>query len=232
MTPKTALPYALVGSSRIAVRIAIGLSGAFLAILFLLHFLEPEFDPSWRMISEYELGQYGWMMSLAFFCWGGSVLALRTILSRTLRTRGGRIGQWWLLVIGVALFGAGIFITDPITNPTTSTANSLHTLCGAFVILTFPMAATLVARSLTRSQDGKTARGTLFWTTLLVWIGLVAYFGSIIISNLSNPAAGRNGPEVLIGWPNRFMVVVYNLWIITVALHAGQSANQQGVKST
>jgi len=28
----------------------------FLALLPLLHILEPEIDPSWRMISEYELG--------------------------------------------------------------------------------------------------------------------------------------------------------------------------------
>ena len=57
-------------------RLAIVLSSIFLVILFLLHFLEPEFNPLWRMISEYELGSYGWMMSLAFFCWGGSMLAL------------------------------------------------------------------------------------------------------------------------------------------------------------
>ena len=48
----------------------------FLIILFLLHFLKRELDPSWRMISEYEIGRFGWLMRLAFFCWGASVLAL------------------------------------------------------------------------------------------------------------------------------------------------------------
>jgi hypothetical protein len=158
MAKNTVLTQPSLGISKIAARLAVGLSAAFLAILFLLHFLEPEFDPTWRMISEYELGRYGWMMTLAFFCWGGSVLALKVALRSSLRTRGGRIGRWWLLVIGVALFGAGIFITDPITNPTTSTANSLHTLSGAIVILTFPIAASLVARSLARNQEWATAR--------------------------------------------------------------------------
>jgi hypothetical protein len=231
MAKNTVLTQPSLGISKIAARLAVGLSAAFLAILFLLHFLEPEFDPTWRMISEYELGRYGWMMTLAFFCWGGSVLALKVALRSSLRTRGGRIGRWWLLVIGVALFGAGIFITDPITNPTTSTANSLHTLSGAIVILTFPIAASLVARSLARNQEWATARRRLLWATLLVWFGLLAFFGSIIISNLINPGAGRNGSDVLLGWPNRFMVVVYHIWLIIVALCAGQVSRPHVVKA-
>jgi Mn2+/Fe2+ NRAMP family transporter len=38
--------------------------------------LEPEFNPSWRMICEYELGNYGWMMRLAFFSLALSCLAI------------------------------------------------------------------------------------------------------------------------------------------------------------
>jgi hypothetical protein len=108
----------------------------------------------------------------------------------------------------VTLFGAGIFKTNAITEPPTSTANNLHTLCGAIVILTFPIAASLVAGSLVRNQAWATARRQLLWSTLLVWFGQLAFFGSIIISNANNPSAGRVGPEVFLGWPNRFMVVV------------------------
>src|SRR5687767_5053569 len=114
MTQNTA--FTTLGTPTVAAQITIFLSATFLGILFLLHFLEPEFDPSWRMISEYELGGYGWMMSLAFFCWGGSVLTLLAALWRSLHTVSGAIGRWWLLLIGVALFGAGIFITNAITD--------------------------------------------------------------------------------------------------------------------
>jgi hypothetical protein len=41
-----------------------------LSLLAALHFIEPEFDPSKRLISEYELSRYGWVMSLAFFSLG------------------------------------------------------------------------------------------------------------------------------------------------------------------
>jgi len=225
MTQNTVLSYSSLGVSKIAARMVIVFSATFLAILFLLHFLEPEFDPSWRMISEYALGHYGWMMTLAFFCWGGSVLALLVALRPYLRTIGGMIGRGWLLLIGVALFGAGIFKTNPITDTTISTANSLHALCGAFVILTFPIAASVVAGRLARNQEWFTARRPLLWVTLLVWFGMLSFFGSIIISTAINPSAGRVGPEVLLGWPNRFLVVAYHIWLIIVARRA-QSQSQ------
>ena len=204
-------------TSFIASRMSVIFSTAFISILFLLHFLKPELDPSWRMISEYEIGRYGWLMRLAFFCWGSSVLSLLVALRGSLRTMGGKVGYVWLVLIGIALFGAGIFATNAITDTTPSTANSLHTLCGAFVILTFPIASSLVVGSLRRNEEWNTARSHLFWVQTLVWLSMFMYFGAIIVSNAINPSAGRVGPEVYIGWPNRFMVVIYNVWLITVA---------------
>ena len=231
MIQNTVSSHSSLGVTTAAARIAVVLAASFLTILLLLHFLEPEFDPSWRMISEYEIGRYGWLMSLAFFCWGGSVLALLTALWPSLQTIGGMIGRWWLLLIGVALFGAGIFKTNAITDTTPSTANSLHTLCGAFVILTFPIVASLVARSLARNPEWITPRQRLLWVTLLVWFSMFAFFGSIIISSAVNPSAGRVGPEVLLGWPNRFMVVTYAIWLITVASRALQISKQKIVEA-
>jgi hypothetical protein len=207
-------------ASFIASSTAVGFSAAFLVILFLLHFLKPELAPSWRMISEYEIGRYGWMMRLAFFCWGGSTLSLVVALWGSLRTIGGKIGYVWLVLIGVALFGAGIFVTNAITDTTPSTANSLHTLCGAFVIMTFPIASSLVVGSLARNEEWAATRRQQFWVEVLVWLSMFAFFGSIIISTAINPSAGRVGPEVYLGWPNRLMVVIYNIWLITVAVNA------------
>jgi len=222
MNQTSVISHTGVGRSKIAALAAVAFSSAFLVILILLHFLEPEFDPSWRMISEYEIGRYGWMMTLAFFCWGGSVLSLLAALWPFLRTISGKIGRWWLLLLGVALFGAGIFKTNAITDTTIRTANTLHTICGALVILTFPIAASLAARSLAQNEEWAVARRQLLWTTLLVWLGMIVYFGSIIISNSINPTAGRVGPHVLQGWPNRFMVVFYNFWLILAALRVRQ----------
>jgi hypothetical protein len=87
----------------------------------------------------------------------------------------------------------------------------------AFILLS------LVAGSLARNQEWATARRRLLWGTLLVWFGQLAFFGSIIASNAINPLAGRVGPEVYLGWPNRFMVVVYLIWLIIVALQSART---------
>jgi hypothetical protein len=220
MTQNTPRSQISPGSATLAERIAMMTAAAFLAILFLMHFLEPEFDPSWRMISEYELGNFGWLMQLAFFSWGGSVLAVMIALWPTLRTVGGKIGRIWLLLIAIAMIGAGIFKTNAITDNAVDTANSLHTVCGAFVIMTFPIAVSLVAGSLARNPAWANFRRELTWGTLLVWLAPLAFFASIIISNAVNPSAGRVGPHVLQGWPNRAMVVIYALWLIVIAQRA------------
>jgi hypothetical protein len=97
---------------RVKATLAIGLCVAFLAILSLLHVLEPEFNPP-HLISEYQLGRFGWLMSLAFFCLGAASLALFAAARQEIHTRPGRFGIWGLLIIGVAYFCGGIFPPDP-----------------------------------------------------------------------------------------------------------------------
>src|SRR4029077_6687613 len=41
-------------------------TGIFLVILVVLHVIRADLDPSWRFISEYELGPQGWLMHVAF----------------------------------------------------------------------------------------------------------------------------------------------------------------------
>ena len=198
-------------------------SAVFLTILFLLHFLKRELDPSWRMISEYEIGRFGWMMRLAFFCWAASVLTLLIAIWPSLQPISGTISRWWFVLIVIALVGAGIFKTNPITENTPNPVNTIHTICGAIVILTFPIAATLAARSLLHNPLWSASQGLLIFGTVLVWIGVVAFFASIIISGIvhpstvNSPSAEKYGPHVLLGWPNRFMVVTYIIWLIIIA---------------
>jgi hypothetical protein len=82
-----------------AARIAAGLWLAFVAILAALHVLEPEFNAGGHLISGYELGNYGWLMSLAFFCLGGASFSasfsLCYAIKNDLLIMGGRVGTWW-----------------------------------------------------------------------------------------------------------------------------------------
>lgn len=203
--------------------IAIFFGSVFLAILFLLHILKPELDPAWRMISEYEIGRFGWMMRLAFFCWGASVLSLLIAIWPYLLPIAGTISRWWIILIVIALFGAGIFKTDPITKDTNHWINIIHKICGTVVILTFPIAASLAVRSLLHYPQWSAYQGLLMFGLLLGWIGVVTYFASIIRSRSKDPKAGEAGhPPVYMGWPNRFNVVTYIIWIVIVAAIAVQ----------
>lgn len=197
---------------------AIAFAVVFLIILFILHFLKPEFDPAWRMISEYEIGRFGWMMRLAFFTWGTSVLAVLITMWPSLQS----LSRLWFLLIVLALFGAGIFKTNSITDNTSNWINTMHALCGAIVILTFPIVATLAVRSLLQTPLWSASQSVLIIGTVLTWLGMVFFFASIIISRTMDPSAGRVGPHIYLGWPNRFMVVTYIVWIIIVAVTALQ----------
>jgi hypothetical protein len=198
-------------NSRYWARTALAAVVVFFVLLVALHFIEPEYDPSKRLISEYELGHYGWVMSLAFFSLGVGVLA--TLLSTWdfSRSRRGLIGRWWLLAISVAFFGAGIFY--PYTPP--NLASYIHGVCGVIVIVTFPIAATLYSSALAHSRTRTASRGQLRWATVLVWVGLLSFAGSTIVLGIMHPV-DRSNSNLLIGWQNRFMIVMYSLWLIFV----------------
>lgn len=193
-------------------------AGLFLVLLLLLHFLKPEFDPSWRMISEYEIGKFGWMMRLAFLCWGAALFSLLLTIWPALRSVSGAISRVWFLLIVLALIGAALFKTDPITDQTSSATNKLHQLCGSIVILTFPIAATIAAHSLSLNPAWAGARVVLLLTTVLTWLSMFAFFATIAIATKRDPNAGKNGPHIPMGWPNRIMVLVYVTWLIEIAL--------------
>jgi Protein of unknown function (DUF998) len=92
-----------------AARLAIGASLATLIFLASLHVLSPEFDPSWRMVSEYAVGHYGWVLSLMFLAWGISSWALAGAIWAQVTTKAGKAGLSFLLVAGIGEAMAAVF---------------------------------------------------------------------------------------------------------------------------
>jgi len=88
---------------RISAQITIVAASLFVVLLGLLHLLEPEFDPKWRLISEYELGNYGWLMRIAFYSLAAGCISLFIAIRAQIRGIGGTIGLVLLLVIAVGL---------------------------------------------------------------------------------------------------------------------------------
>src|SRR5438477_4472190 len=86
----------------IAALLAMVAAAVTLLLLASLHVLSPEFDPSFRMVSEYALGHYGWVLSLMFLAWGLSAWALALALWSQVKTRAGKVGLWFLVIAGLA----------------------------------------------------------------------------------------------------------------------------------
>jgi hypothetical protein len=213
----TAKPVAAVSST--AARLAFAAAVTFVGLLASLHFIKPELDPSWHFISEYAIGRYGWIMVVAFLSLALSYVSLFVAIRSQLRTIAGRIGLASLLVSALGLTIAAIFTTDPITvsKGAVTTEGTLHNLGGTLGIA-MPFAAGLIGWSLARNPVWSSARRSLLWATGLALVACVVSFVSLGV--MVGQSGGDFGPDVLVGWPNRFEVVAYSVWLMVVARQA------------
>jgi hypothetical protein len=178
-------------------------------LVVLLHRLEPEFDPSWRMLSEYSLGRYGVLMRAAFIAGGTGVIAIAVALS----------GSAWPWSLGLALvaigpIGAAFIDTDPVTTPRAvmSKRSNVHAALGSLFILGFPVAATVAGIA----AAGDQAVGPILaWASVAPWVALAWFIGATI--RYAQPD-GVGSPLVRIGWPNRVSMIVYLGWVALAAV--------------
>ena len=189
----------------IAAVTALVAGGVTVALVAVLHVLEPEYDPSWRMISEYSVGRYGWVMRVAFVTMAISPAAMCVALWPF-------GGAWTIGLAGVAVgaLGAAFIDADPIMTPRSraTSVGRAHTVLGAVLLVGFPPAA-LIA--------GVGVASALGWTLAIAavvpWAGLVWFLIA------AAPAHGQGGsPEIRIGWPDRFCLLAYLAWVVLAAV--------------
>jgi hypothetical protein len=85
----------------------------------------------------------------------------------------------------------------------------------------------LIGTSLARTQAWSTARKALLWTANLTWVSVVLMAASFMLLIVTYTQAGGEmtsqvtvlppGVIALVGWANRFLVVVYCVWVMVVA---------------
>ena len=185
----------------------------FIVLLVLLHFINPTLDPSWNFISEYEVGPWGWLMQMAFLSLSLSCIFMVMALWNKLNVLG-KIGFIMLLLSAIGMIIAAIFKTDPLnTAPRFQTqAGKLHQM-GA-MLDQIPFAAILITIALFKKKDWKLHKGLLLLLLALLWFGFVYFVGSV---KANFPADGKFGPNVLVGWQNRLMILTQALWLASIA---------------
>jgi MFS family permease len=186
-------------------------------MIVLLHGLKPEIDPSWRFISEYALGRYGWLMSVAFVTFGVAHLALVADVRRYLSDSWpGRLALAALVVSAAGLTIAGVFTTDAVTaDPSAVTMSGrLHNLGGGMG-MAMPLAVALVTWQLLKHATWQRARRALLTSAALSLVGTV--LSMVALGVLLSRSGGSFGPDVPVGWPNRLEFATYGVWFLTVA---------------
>ena len=203
--------------------LAIGMSVAVLILLVSLHFLSPEFNPAWRMVSEYANGKYPMILSVMFFLWGAASWALAYTLWPHVQTTAGKIGLLFLVVAGIGEAMAAVFDIN----------HKLHSLSAMIGIPGLSIAAMLISVALVRTEPWSIARTSLLWTANLTWVSILLMGIAFAVMMTTYAQAGGDmsasaevvttlpeGVIALVGWANRFLIVVYCAWVMTVAWQA------------
>ena len=193
--------------SQPASKISLAASVASLVFLAALHLVSPEFNPSSRMVSEYALGNYGWVLLLMFLTWALSCIALFFAIKSQVKTVGGKIGLGFLLLAAIGMTMGGVFDVN----------HDLHGLAAMIGIPSLPIAAVLISVSLGRNPSWTSARRVLILTALLTWVSLILM--NVAVFTGYSPTWEAN-PGAWFGWANRFLIIVYNVWLMVVAWRA------------
>ncbi|SDF18910.1 DUF998 domain-containing protein [Ulvibacter litoralis] len=195
----------------------------FVVLLVILHFINTSVNPIWQPISEYALGNAGWLMQIVFFLLGISFLTLGLYLIKYLPKIGSKIGGVLLVIASLGNFLAGIFNTDPVdTLPEYMTmSGQIHNAAAG--LLGFMILATVFITYQFRKQEKlKPFRKNMFVFTIILWgleFALIAAMGIYL-----NETNGMITPETPIGWLGRIVIVFCAIWVWSCA-HYLQKSN-------
>ncbi len=188
--------------------------------LLILHFVSPEYKPSWRMISEYALGRHKWLITSFFVLWSLSTFFLVLLLWNQVGGIWARIALILLLVSGIGEFMGGAF----------DIKHKLHGLAFSLGVPTLPIAALILSYQLIRQDTWSIHKSSILYSAHATWISLILMAVTMIVMISGFKKAGiPMGPDIeppesvpagviaVSGYANRILVFCYILWLLVVA---------------
>ena len=198
--------------------LTITLASFSLLCLLILHFVSPEFKPSWRMISEYALGKHKGILTTFFFTWGLSSILLSVFLWSRVTSPWGTVGVILLFISSIGGIMGGLF----------DVKHKHHGLAALLGVPTLPIAALLIGYNLVQTPD--TNPSFVLASSHATWISFVimGVTMGVMIAGFKNsgipmgpnaqpPKSVPPGVIALAGYANRLLVVCYVGWLIVVA---------------
>jgi hypothetical protein len=141
-----------------------------------------------------------------FVSWAISSWGLAFAIRSQVETIGGQVGLVFLVAAGAGEAMASVFDLRQLVP---------HNLAAAIAIPSLPIAATLISVSLGHTQLWRPARRAMLWAASLTWFSL-----ALMATAMFSLQRKADALRVPIGWPNRFLIVIYCTWVILVAWHA------------
>ena len=232
-TPSSGPGHAGRPEGRVMRTISIVLLGVGLACVVALHVLRPDLTPAGHRLSEYAIGSYGAMMTVAFVSIGAGLLALASPLARA-GGRCSRVVPAAVFAAGTGMVVAGIYRTDP--SHSGVTADAVHSRASAFATLALIGAALAWSVVRARRWDITTSLALLaavlgavspflhrsrwtglsqrmLWLTLLAWLIVIASRLAPAVSPASRRSIGprslrvTSSPDAGVTFPSRELTV-------------------------
>ena len=191
-----------------------------LVCLLLLHFLSPEYEPSWRMISEYALGKYKGLLTAFFVLSAACTMMLPILLWNETDGLWATVGLVLVFLSGVGALMGGLF----------DLKHPLHGAAFALGVPTITVGALLVSYHIVKRPDwSQYSTGTLL-TAHAIWISLVLMGVSMAVMMNGFKQAGiamgpgATPPETVppgviavAGYFNRLLVICNTAWVMVMA---------------
>jgi hypothetical protein len=191
-----------------------------LLCLLMLHFVSPEFKPSWRMISEYAMGKHKGLLTCFFVFWGLSSIFLSLLLWSRVTTVWGKVGVMLLFVSAIGEIMGGLF----------DVKHKHHGLAALLGVPTLPIAAMLIGYSIVQTADWQSQSSSILISSHANWISFVLMGITMAIMmtgfknsgiqmgpNMEPPKSVPPGVIAIAGYANRLLVVCYVGWLIIIA---------------
>lgn len=188
--------------------------------LLLLHFVSPEYQPSWRMISEYALGKHKWLITGFFVLWAICSTLVCVLLWNLVTSGWAMFGVILVFVSGIGALMGGLY----------DVKHKLHGLAFALGIPTLPIGALLVSYHLIAKDGWNPHQTSVLLSAHSIWISMVLMALSMMILFSGFKKAGLPmGPDIeppkelpkgvigINGYFNRLLVFCYIGWLIWIA---------------
>ena len=188
--------------ARIATFTIVGIAYFLIAVIE-LHFLRPDYNPVRRLVSEYAVGPYAFLMTSAFIAMSLGSLALVIGLFQNLsRTWLSWIGLFFIAVWAVGIFIAAIFpVGDRIVLGTPS--GYIHYRASVMSFFSLVFAALLLSWHFKQDERWSSFHRPAVILSVLILLALIGFFLS------ANRAYS--------GFSQRILISMFLIWLLLTA---------------